>query len=69
MSYSDVIDCLIFTNLFPHAICDALGVLADNWVTLLITDITMPGVDGLELARQAKVMHLTSKVIYLSGAS
>ncbi len=47
---------------------DAIGILADNWVTLLITDITMPGIDGFELARQAKVMRPTIKVIYLSGA-
>jgi DNA-binding response OmpR family regulator len=47
---------------------DAIGVLADNWVTLLITDIRMPGIDGFELARQAKVMRPNIKVIYLSGA-
>ena len=48
---------------------DAIGVLADNWVTLLITDIRMPGIDGFELARQAKVMRPTIKVIYLGGAA
>ena len=48
---------------------DAIGVLADNWVTLLITDVTMPGIDGFELARQAKVMRPGIKVIYLSGAA
>ena len=47
---------------------DAIRVLGDNWVSLLITDITMPGIDGFELARQAKVMRPTIKVIYLSGA-
>lgn len=47
---------------------DAIGILADNWVTLLIADITMPGIDGFELARQAKVMRPNIKVIYLSGA-
>jgi CheY-like chemotaxis protein len=48
---------------------DAISVLADNWVTLLITDIRMPGIDGFELARQAKVMRPTIKVIYLGGAA
>jgi two-component system cell cycle response regulator CpdR len=48
---------------------DAIGILADNWVTLLITDIRMPGIDGFELARQAKVMRPTIKVIYLGGAA
>ena len=46
---------------------EAIGVLADNWISLLITDITMAGIDGFELARQAKVMRPTIKVIYLSG--
>ena len=35
---------------------DAVRVLADNWVNLLIADIRMPSMDGFELARQAKVM-------------
>jgi DNA-binding response OmpR family regulator len=48
---------------------DAVGVLADNWVNLLITDIKMPGIDGFELARQAKVMRPHMHVIYVSGYS
>ena len=48
---------------------DAVRVLADNWVNLLITDIRMPGIDGFELARQAKVMRPTIQIIYLSGYS
>jgi DNA-binding response OmpR family regulator len=48
---------------------DAVRVLADNWVNLLITDVTMPGIDGFELARQAKVMRPNINVIYLSGYS
>ena len=46
---------------------DAVRILADNWANLLITDIRMPGIDGFELARQAKVMRPSIKVIYLSG--
>jgi two-component system, cell cycle response regulator CpdR len=48
---------------------DAVRVLADNWVNLLIADIRMPGMDGFELARQAKVMRPNIRVIYLSGYS
>src|SRR6266446_4217353 len=48
---------------------DAVRVLADNWVNLLITDIRMPGIDGFELARQAKVMRPAIQIIYLSGYS
>jgi two-component system cell cycle response regulator CpdR len=48
---------------------DAVRLLADNWVNLLITDVTMPGIDGFELARQAKVMRPNLHVIYVSGYS
>jgi two-component system, cell cycle response regulator CpdR len=48
---------------------EAVRVLADNWVNLLITDIKMPGIDGFELARQAKVMRPSIQVIYISGYS
>ena len=46
---------------------EAVRLLADNWVNLLITDVKMPGIDGFELAQQAKVMRPQLHVIYLSG--
>ncbi len=46
---------------------EAVGILAENWVDLLLTDVRMPGIDGFELARQAKVMRPTMEVIYMSG--
>ena len=46
---------------------EALGLLAEHWVSLLITDVKMPGIDGFELARQAKVMRPNIHVIYISG--
>ncbi len=36
---------------------EAIRILADHWVSLLITDIKMPGINGFELARQARVMR------------
>jgi DNA-binding response OmpR family regulator len=48
---------------------DAVRVLADNWVNLLIADIRMPSMDGFELARQAKVMRPNLHVIYISQYS
>jgi DNA-binding response OmpR family regulator len=48
---------------------EAVGMLADSWVDLLVTDVRMPGIDGFELAPQAKVMRPTISVLYLSGHS
>jgi DNA-binding response OmpR family regulator len=48
---------------------EAVRILAENWVNLLITDIKMPGMDGFDLARQAKVMRPHIQIIYLSGYS
>jgi CheY-like chemotaxis protein len=46
---------------------EALRLLAEHWVSLLITDVKMPGIDGFALARQAKVMRPNIHVIYISG--
>ena len=46
---------------------EALRVLVERSVDLLITDVKMPGISGYELARQAKLMRPNLHVIYLSG--
>jgi CheY-like chemotaxis protein len=46
---------------------EALRILVDRSVDLMITDIKMPGISGFELARQAKLMRPNLHVIYLSG--
>jgi DNA-binding response OmpR family regulator len=46
---------------------EALRVLVDRVVDLMITDVRMPGISGFELARQAKLMRPSLHVIYLSG--
>jgi len=46
---------------------EAVRVLAERWVDLLIADIKLPGLSGFDLARQAKVMRPHLHVIYLSG--
>ncbi len=38
---------------------EAVRVLADRSVDLLIADVKMPGLSGFELARQAKLMRPT----------
>jgi CheY-like chemotaxis protein len=47
---------------------DALGVLErEVSVHLLLTDIAMPGIDGLELAIRAKARRPDLRVLYISG--
>jgi CheY-like chemotaxis protein len=36
-------------------------------LSLLITDIRMPGIDGWELARRARLMRNDIKVLYITG--
>src|SRR5439155_27325700 len=47
---------------------EALRVLVDRTVDLLITDLKMPGISGFELARQAKLMRPLLQVVYISGS-
>jgi DNA-binding response OmpR family regulator len=46
---------------------EAVRILAYNRVSLLITDIKMPGINGFELARQARALRPNIQIIYLSG--
>src|SRR5690349_24047852 len=46
---------------------DAVRILAAHHVDLLFTDVVMPGMDGVQLARQAKVMHPAIKVLFATG--
>jgi CheY-like chemotaxis protein len=48
---------------------EALRLLVERHVDLLLTDLKMPGIDGFELARQARLMRPNLHVIYLSGHS
>jgi len=46
---------------------EADRILTSNRVSILITDIRMPGLDGFELARWARAMRPSIQIIYLSG--
>lgn len=46
---------------------DAIRILADRHIDLMITDIKMPGLDGLQLGIQAKLMRPRLHVIYITG--
>jgi DNA-binding NtrC family response regulator len=47
---------------------DALGYLDTNPVQLVITDIRMPGMDGVEFARCVKQLQPDLPVIFITGA-
>jgi CheY-like chemotaxis protein len=48
---------------------DALDVLLNQPVDLLITDLVMPGMDGMELILELRRRRLTLPVVAISGAS
>ena len=46
---------------------EALPYIADGAFDVLVTDIDMPGMDGLELARRASVEIPALRVIFITG--
>lgn len=46
---------------------EAIRVLVDHSVDLIFTDVVMPGINGFELAQQAKVMRPGVHVLYMTG--
>jgi two-component system cell cycle sensor histidine kinase/response regulator CckA len=38
-------------------------------INLVLTDIKMPEIDGIELARRVRALHPNTKVIYMTGFS
>jgi CheY-like chemotaxis protein len=46
---------------------EAIRILADRHVDLIFTDIIIPGMDGVQLAKQAKLMRPGVKVLFTTG--
>jgi CheY-like chemotaxis protein len=46
---------------------EAVRILGDRHVDLMIADVRMPGLDGLQLGRQAKLMRPNLHIIFISG--
>ena len=45
---------------------EAAAVLDQDW-DLLLTDIVMPGMDGIEVARQAAPRHPALRIMFITG--
>ena len=45
---------------------EAAAVLDQDW-DLLLTDIVMPGMDGIEVARQAAALHPDLRIMFITG--
>jgi two-component system cell cycle response regulator CpdR len=45
---------------------EAAAVLDEDW-DLLLTDIVMPGMDGIEVARQAAAKHPGLRIMFITG--
>jgi len=56
-----------------HAVQDfgdgdaAFACLQDGMFDLLLTDIVMPGMDGIELAKRAAEMNAALKIMFITG--
>ena len=48
---------------------EALRLLAQEDVDLLFTDIVMPGLDGIELARKARQIRPNLRIMFVTGYS
>jgi CheY-like chemotaxis protein len=46
---------------------EALRLMAERSVDLLVTDVVMPDINGFELARQARELNPAITLIYMSG--
>ena len=46
---------------------DAIRILSERQVDVLFTDIMMPGMDGVELAKQARLIQPGIKVLFETG--
>ena len=45
----------------------AIRLLVEHHVDLLFTDVVLPGINGFELARQARLLRGDLRVLYLTG--
>ena len=56
-----------FTALFANSGLEALKLMRKNEISVLITDMMMPEMDGLSLLKEAKLLYPTTIRVILSG--
>jgi two-component system, cell cycle sensor histidine kinase and response regulator CckA len=64
---SEVLSAKGFEVLLASDGYEAVRLLTEHHVDLLLTDVVMPGISGFELARQAKLMRPGLRVLYTTG--
>jgi CheY-like chemotaxis protein len=64
---SEVLSAKGFDVLVASDGYEAVRILTEHHVDLLVTDIIMPGMSGFDLAHQAKVMRPRLRVLYTTG--
>jgi CheY-like chemotaxis protein len=57
-------DCTVLTARDGY---EAISILADRHIDLIVTDIRMPGLDGVQLGIQAKLMRPRLRMVYITG--
>ena len=56
-----------YTVLAPESPADALSAIESDTPDLMLTDVVMPGMSGIELARAARVHSPGVRVMFMSG--
>ncbi|HLG88560.1 MAG TPA: response regulator [Alphaproteobacteria bacterium] len=56
-----------FKTLVAESALEALRMLAEHHVDVLVTDLVMPGANGLDLAAQAKLLRPDLRIMFMSG--
>lgn len=69
--FCDVLKELLETDGYmvdaPHQLASAVGTALHGNYDLIILDLRMPGIDGLEIARLFKKQHLSTPILVISG--
>lgn len=66
----EIVEALGYAVIAARSGPEALSIIRnDTTIDLLFTDISMPGMDGWELARRSKQMRPELKVVYTTGFS